>query len=450
MGHVGTQAPPNQPIERRGTGTRGYRTISRTVTAKKKLTMGLSPPAKGRVPRRSGGESTTPGHSVASRMQVRVFREGRPQPADTARHRSGNSLHAHAFRGSRQQPVETTDTQRERCMLGLLTTDARRIPVRSLYRCSRTRRPNNADGKNQPDKQKRQSREQRRRAHGLQISTGFVKRHTKVLRSDGPVSRDDFIFHGIPQCVPRNFSSSLFDRLRDLENNVFPSAVLASHWFAESTHKYGANGGINLGNRIVTGGRHASKSTGVSGSIHPCPMARNSPAEYASMISLLRGILEDCYGSCLWYKRLCRLCEHLNDESTEPRTLPGLPVSGVWYSTKTRKEKIHVDRNICGAIFTFSTYAVRGKAKLAILAPGGGLLRTFDLSPRSVLGGRWGSSPHCNVNVDAHVTSTRTSWTLYLDAKVFSAKYKYIDHWRNDTVSESVRELQNSGARSAT
>jgi hypothetical protein len=74
------------------------------------------------------------------------------------------------------------------------------------------------------------------------------------------------------------------------------------------------------------------------------------------LCNLFKIILEEAFGSCLWYKRLLRLTAKINSESGYERTLPGLPLTGMWFNVVPKQEGVHCDPNAVGASFVLSTY----------------------------------------------------------------------------------------------
>jgi hypothetical protein len=61
-----------------------------------------------------------------------------------------------------------------------------------------------------------------------------------------------------------------------------------------------------------------------------------------------------------------------------------------------------------------------------VLASKRGVVRASTLKPGSIIGGQWASSAHCNTKVDPVSSLGRRSWTVYLDGRIFSKRYRYI------------------------
>jgi hypothetical protein len=262
-----------------------------------------------------------------------------------------------------------------------------------------------------------------RKRNGLVISNGFVLQGTNVLFNTvkGMNLKDHPFFHDIPQKCIRGFPMTKVDELRALEIELDAFAEKKVEW-----HRYGANGGVNLGISVTDGGAHGNKECGYSGGIHCGFTLKSQPDLRRRVHSLIKSILDEAYGKVLWYRRMVHLCDRLNKESGEERTIPGTPLSGIWWATVTKKDAVHCDQNIVGPIFVLSTFeAKRGSASLCFLSDSGRRTQ-FTLQPGKIMGGRWGSNPHFNRNMDPNAQACRMSWTLYLDKRVFGNNYKFV------------------------
>ena len=172
---------------------------------------------------------------------------------------------------------------------------------------------------------------------------------------------------------------------------------------------------------MVSGGGHANKQKGISGSIHDGRIARRHPELTKQIREVILEILEVAFGNKLWYRRQVHLCQKLNQQSGEERTIG--PASGFWLSTRPKHEAVHCDYNICGAIFVLSTYSsTAGTAALCHLSEAGNVGKCH-LVPGMVVGGTWGSRAHANNKVDATVMQERMSWNIYIDKRVFGSNY---------------------------
>jgi hypothetical protein len=138
---------------------------------------------------------------------------------------------------------------------------------------------------------------------------------------------------------------------------------------------------------------------------------------------LFREIVTQSFQDAAWFQRFLAIAKKLNEESNDGnRTIPALPISGCWFTRKPRHEKVHCDKNVCGATFLLSTY--EGDGAILCTANENGSLQKYTLRKNTILGGTWANWAHCNSKVTCdHVVENRTSWTLYLDRRVFSSKY---------------------------
>ena len=124
------------------------------------------------------------------------------------------------------------------------------------------------------------------------------------------------------------------------------------------------------------------------------------------------------YGHCTWYRRMCLITEKLNYDSNEERAIPGIPVSGIWLNTNPKTEKVHCDANVVGPTFLLTTKASEGGN--LIMCTSSRKLMKVKLKPNMIVAGKWAQYAHCNTKVNS---KGRTSWTIYLDWRVFSSNY---------------------------
>ena len=186
-------------------------------------------------------------------------------------------------------------------------------------------------------------------------------------------------------------------------------------------HRYGANEGYNLGLSVAPGFPHGDKAKGISGSVQWAELTKSRPDLRRSLITCLTHILHDAYGDQAWFQRLLHLTTKLNSDTGETRTIPSLPISGLWLTQNPKPEGVHCDRNVVGATFLLTTSSAKG-AVLVLHSPTGKLIK-HKLMPGQILAGSWANHAHCNSKVDC--SEFRTSWTLYLDLRVFCSRYVY-------------------------
>jgi hypothetical protein len=189
-----------------------------------------------------------------------------------------------------------------------------------------------------------------------------------------------------------------------------------------TSHKYGANEGINCGMSFSGGGTLSNKDNGISGTVQWRAFIKGRPDLRKRLCNLFKIILQEAFGACLWYKRLSHLTAKINSESGNERTLSGLPLTGLWFNIVPKQEAVHCDRNVVGATFVLSTYEGDG-ASLVLSTTSLKNVGKIQINPPMILAGRWANYAHCNTNIATE--STRKSWTLYLDKRAFSTRYIY-------------------------
>ncbi len=276
------------------------------------------------------------------------------------------------------------------------------------------------------DKRVRSSLQLWRKENGLTSNHGFVKNSTKVLFGDTRhlQSFDSHpFFHKIPYaCIRETRGNQAFVELRCLEKEIIE--LLQSSKGNYTGHKYGANEGVNCGMSFSGGGTLSNKDSGISGTVQWSGFIKRRPDLRKRLCNLFKIILEEAFGSCLWYKRLLRLTAKINSESGYERTLPGLPLTGMWFNVVPKQEAVHCDRNVVGATFVLSTYEGDG-AVLVLSTTSQKNVAKIQINPPMILAGKWANYAHCNTNVSIVTESKRKSWTLYLDKRAFSTRYSY-------------------------
>ena len=266
-----------------------------------------------------------------------------------------------------------------------------------------------------------------RSAWGL-TKNGFVKQYTPVFLHSIPqiVFEHRFenhaFFHAMPHTCVGQFPEGLLVELKAFESVI--NTLLETRSSVLEGHKYGANVGVNLGNSVVSGGVHSCKDSGISGSIHLAKLLKRRDDLRKESIHLFSKLLHHAFGNKAWFQRMTLLCKRLNEDSNEERTIPGTPVSGIWFTKHPREEKIHCDGNVVGATFVLTTFEGNG-ATLCMSSPNQ-TLKKCKLSPGTILAGKWANWAHCNTKINAVTAENRTSWTLYLDGRAFFRSYKYV------------------------
>jgi hypothetical protein len=181
-----------------------------------------------------------------------------------------------------------------------------------------------------------------------------------------------------------------------------------------TAHNYGANQGVNCGMSFSGGCTLSNKYSGISGTVQWSGFIKRQPDLRKQLCNFFKIILKEAFGSCLWYKRLLRLTAKINSESGYERTLPGLPLTGMWFNVVPKQEAVHCDRNVVGATFVLSTYEGDG-AVLVLSTTLPKNVAKIQIHPPMILAGKWANYAHCNTNVLIVTESKRKSWKLYLD-----------------------------------
>ncbi len=263
-----------------------------------------------------------------------------------------------------------------------------------------------------------------RKGNGLTTRNGFVKESTMVLFDDTrniQSFESHPFFYTIPYaCIRETIGNKPFVELRCLEKEILD--LLKASQENYTSHKYGANEGVNCGMSFSGGGILSNKENGISGTVQWSGFVKKRPDLRRRLCQLFQKILEEAFHDCLWYKQLLHLTTNVNKKSGCNRTLSGLPLTGLWFNIIPKQEAVHCDRNVVGSTFVLSTYEGDG-ADLILATQSPNNLGKLQINPPMILAGKWANYAHCNTNVTSE--SKRTSWTLYLDRRVFSKRYVY-------------------------
>jgi hypothetical protein len=249
-----------------------------------------------------------------------------------------------------------------------------------------------------------------RKEYGLTSNHGLLKNSTKVLFGDTRhlQSFDSHpFFHKIPYaCIRETLRNQAFAELRCLEKEIIELLQLSKENY--TAHKYGANEGENCGMSFSGGGTLSNKVSGISGTVQWSGFIKRQPELRKRLYNLFEIILEEAFGPCLWYKRLLRLTAKINSESGYERTLPGLPLTGIWFNVVPKQEAVHCDRHVVGATFVLSTYEGDG-AVLVLSTTSPKNVAKIQINPPMILAGKWANYAHCNTNVSIVTESKRKS-----------------------------------------
>jgi hypothetical protein len=105
--------------------------------------------------------------------------------------------------------------------------------------------------------------------NGLTANLGFVKNLTKVLFNDTRHHQSfesHRFFHAIPYaCVQEALGNKPFAKLCRLEKEILELLQASKEKY--TSHKYGANEGVNCGMLFSGGGILSNKDSGISGTV---------------------------------------------------------------------------------------------------------------------------------------------------------------------------------------
>jgi hypothetical protein len=221
---------------------------------------------------------------------------------------------------------------------------------------------------------------------------------------------------------PKTNDYQPFVALRRLEQEILEKLPEDSKQY--TSHKFGANRGVNCGMTFSGGGSLSNKKSGFSGTVQGSGFIKNKPDLRRRSCQCFQTILFEAFGDLLWYKRLICLTAKINLDRGFDRTIPGLPLTGLWFNIQQTQEVVHCDRNVVGSTFVLSMYEGEG-AVLVLSTTRKTYLNNIQINPPTILAGQWANHAHCNTNVFVANQSKRKSWTLYLDKRAFSTKYAY-------------------------
>lgn len=316
---------------------------------------------------------------------------------------------------------EDSCTARKNKLMKILKKKVRRCKTLSVPAKKINKRKRDMKQKVQKKKELRQWH----RSHGL-THRGFVRKKTKVFFNEldpGAGFPNDPVFHGVPHlCMRRaEVDSANWQSLLEVEQEL--KELIKQKIIKVDTHKFGANKGVNVGLTVRVGFPCGDKEAGMSGSVQWSDIVKGRPLLRNKIINTFKGLIEERFGKLTWYERLKKITKKLNEDSNETRTIPDLPITGIWFTCNPKKEHSHCYRNACGSTFLLTTSDVEG-GELLGMYPNGNLFK-HHVKPGEIVAGKWATNAHCNNGLSKEKKEKRTSWTVYLDRRVFSKKYIY-------------------------
>ena len=242
--------------------------------------------------------------------------------------------------------------------------------------------------------------------------------------------RDEFRF--IPEIVvSRSISEKTLQQMEDVESRLI-LRLRGGGWddcpARQST-------GRSLGRTVVSGGTHANKDLGVSGSTHQSrhfSPQRDRPRKSVSamqrydnekiqlseleddLIDAVSNVLYEAFGRFRWYQVALEKLSGLPPE----RIVKGgkIPCSHIWWTSSNKAFNIHTDENTVGPAFLFTATTHEGGDLYSHTCHG---VQKVTLERGVVVGGRWAQLPHCS----SESNKGRRSFVLYLDYRMFSKNY---------------------------
>lgn len=120
------------------------------------------------------------------------------------------------------------------------------------------------------------------------------------------------------------------------------------------------------------------------------------------------------------------------------RLIPGgyLPCSHIWFTTQPAERNVHIDTNTVPPGFVFCANTVNGGD--LVVTERNGALRLFSTTEGRVIGGSWPQRPHCNEKVNSG--EVRCSFVIYLDHRVLSTSYVFLDDALHRQFTKEVQE----------
>lgn len=242
--------------------------------------------------------------------------------------------------------------------------------------------------------------------------------------------RNDFRF--VPELVvSRSITEDTLQRMEDVESRL----ILRLRGGGWDNCPAKQSTGRSLGRTVVSGGTHANKDQGVSGSTHQSKHfspQRDRPTKSAQamqrydnerfllreleedLLDVISNVLYEAFGRFRWYQIALEKLGGLPAE----RIVKGgkIPCSHIWWTSTNKAFNIHTDENTVGPAFLFTATTHNGGDLYSYTSQG---VRKVTLERGVVVGGRWSQLPHCS----SESNKGRRSFVLYLDYRMFSKKY---------------------------
>jgi len=290
-----------------------------------------------------------------------------------------------------------------------------------------------------------------RHAYGLSIrgvlkdaKDGFVPFQEGTLKAL-PDARLGFV----PLAISESISSKNQDRLEELNDNLLVRLRGGGEDARDS------NRGHSLGHTTVSGGGHANRALGISGSYHMNKHLRGTRSNDSTLrngtrlrgggqeedkeeevewlekwdylqqevLDVICDIVLEAYGHCSWFRQVQAKYKDIPSD----RLLPGrrIPATHIWYTKDPKAYHVHTDINTQPPAFLMCPKTYNGGDFLLVYDPYKETVLHAKLPKGKILGGAWAQHPHCNTFVAEE--EDRHSFVIYIDNRMLSQSYKTAD-----------------------
>jgi hypothetical protein len=288
----------------------------------------------------------------------------------------------------------------------------------------------------------------RARKHAYGLSTRGVLMGTVPFQEGTLKHLPDARLAFVPMAALENISSKNQERLEELDNKLIVRLRGGGLDARDS------NRGHSLGHTAVSGGGHANRALGISGTYHMNKHLRNTRSNDSTLRSgaaRMRGggdeeeeeavewlekgddlqqevldvicdIVLEAYGHCSWFRQVQAKYRDIPSD----RFLPGrrIPATHIWYTRDPKSYHVHTDINTQPPAFVMCPKTYDG-GDLLVWDPYKEHVLRAKLPKGKILGGAWAQHPHCNTYVAKK--EDRHSFVIYIDNRMLSKSYKTAD-----------------------